>query len=234
MKTVLLIENDSTMLRVLKDNFQLKGYYVRTSDDGEQGLNIALNEEPDLIILDIMLPKINGYNICSHIRNINLDIPIILVSAKSEEADIVRGLNIGADDYLTKPFRMRELLARTEAIMRRRSSEEPATYKFGSCQLDTREGTLTCDSQEVKVSPKEFDMLHLFLRKSGCVLTRDEILDTVWGYCHFITLHDIDRFIATLRKKIEPDPNNPMFIHTIKGLGYKFEQPEPNLTCLDN
>jgi two-component system alkaline phosphatase synthesis response regulator PhoP len=228
MKSVLIIEDDPSMLRGLEDNFELKGYRVKTARDGEQGLNAALAENPDLIILDIMLPKINGYEVCSHIREKNLDMPIIMLTAKDQESDIILGLNLGADDYVTKPFSIKELLARTEAFLRRRTEEEPEVYEFGDCRLDTISETLIRNGKEVKLTPGEFKMLHMFLRRAGCSLTCDEIRNTVWGYSHFITLQDIDRTVTTLRNKIEPDPKNPTFIRTIKVIGYKFELPETN------
>ena len=228
MRTVLVIEDNPTMLRGLQDNFELKGYRVKTALDGEQGLNTAFSEKPDLIILDIVLPKINGYDICRLIRKKNLDMPIIMVTGKTDESDIILGLNLGADDYMTKPFSIRELLARAEVLLRRRGQGEPATYKFGSFHLDVKAGTLTHSSREITLSPKEFEVLHLFLRRAGYTLTPDEILNTVWGYSRFVSLRDVDSFVATLRNKIEPDPNNPRFIHTIKDIGYKFELPELN------
>ena len=228
MKSVLIIEDNPTMLRGLEDNFEAKGYQVETARDGEQGLNAAIKEKPDLIILDIMLPKINGYEVCSQVRKKNLDMPIIMLTAKDQESDIVLGLNLGADDYVTKPFSIKELLARAEAFMRRRGEEEPDIYEFGDCQLDTITCTFTRDGKEVDLTPGEFKMLQSLLRKAGCVATRDEILNTVWGYSHFISLRDVDRFITTLRNKIEPDPNNPTFVHTVGEIGYKFE-PSPKL-----
>jgi len=234
MKSVLIIEDNPTMLRALEDNFEIKGYRVKIARDGEQGLNAALAENPDLIILDIMLPKINGYEICSQIRKKNLDMPIIMLTAKDQESDVILGLNLGADDYVTKPFSIKELLARAEAFMRRRGEGEPEIYKFGNCQLYTITGAFTREGQEVKLSPGEFKMLRLFLRRAGCTLTCDEIRGTVWGYSHFITLRDIDQAVIALRNKIESDPNNPKFIHTIEGIGYKFKLPEPNGNDSDN
>jgi len=234
MRSVLIIEDNSAMLRGLKDNFELKGYRVKTAQDGEQGLNAALSENPDLIILDIMLPKMNGYEICSKVRKKNLDMPIIMLTAKDQESDVILGLNLGADDYVTKPFSIKELLARAEAFMRRRGEEEPEVYEFGNCRLDTIAGTLMRNGKEVKLTPGEFKMLHLFLRRVGCTLTCDEIRNTVWGYSRFITLRDIDDTVVTLRNKIEPDPNNPTFIHTVEVVGYKFKLPEQNGNDSDN
>ena len=228
METVLIIEDNPTMSRALKDNFEIKGYHVRTASDGEQGLNAALAEHPDMIILDIMLPKINGYEVCSHIRKKNLDMPIIMLTAKDQESDIVLGLNLGADDYVTKPFSIKELLARAEAFMRRRKKDETTVFKFGDFQFDADNDTLTRKGKPVKLTPGEHKMLHFFLKKAGCALTCDEIRNNVWGYSRFITLRDIDNNVNTLRKKVETDPDNPKFIRTIKMIGYKFELTESN------
>ena len=233
-RTVLIVDDDPTMLRGLGDNFELRGYRVRTARDGEQGLNITLMENPDLIILDIVLPKINGYVMCSLIRKRNLDMPIIMLTARNSESDIVRGLTLGADDYVTKPFSIKELLARAEAFLRHRKEQEPAIYEFGGCQLDVAARILRRDGREVKLSPKEFEMLHLFVRKPGRILTRDEILSTVWGYSHFITLRGIDNFVTSLRNKVEPNPKNPTFIRTVGDIGYKFKPYEKDGNGFDS
>jgi DNA-binding response OmpR family regulator len=226
METILIIEDDATMLRALKDNFEFKGYCVLTADDGEEGLNAALNKKPDLILLDIMLPEINGYEVCRLIRKENLTMPIIMLTAKGEESDIILGLNLGADDYVTKPFSIKELLARAEAFLRRSRQTEQDIYEFGDCRLDIPARKLTRKGDEIKLSPKEFSLLEYFVKKPGRALTRDDILNMVWGYDSFIGSRSIDRFVTTLRNKIEPDPHNPTFIHTIREIGYKFEPPE--------
>jgi len=223
MRTVLIVEDDPAMLRGLKDNFEMKGYYVLTAIDGKQGLETALKEKPDLILLDIMLPEINGYEVCSHVREHGLEMPIIMLTAKDRESDIVLGLNLGADDYVTKPFSIKELMARAEAFMRRRKESEPPVYEFGDCQLDVAGRCLRRGDKEVELTPGEFKMLHLFLQKSGCPLTQDEIRTAVWGYSHFISLRDIEKAIDSLRRKVEPDPRRPQFIHAIPSIGYKFE-----------
>jgi DNA-binding response OmpR family regulator len=225
METVLIIEDDPTMLRGLKDNFEFRGYKVLTAAEGEQGLNTALDAKPDLIILDIMLPKINGYEICRLIRKENLTMPIIMLTAKGEESDIVLGLNLGADDYVTKPFSIKELLARAEAILRRARQPVEEIYEFADFRLDIPARKFTRKGKEVKLSPKEFKLLELFVRKPGRALTRDEILNLVWGYDSYTGQRSIDRFVTTLRDKIEPDPSKPKFIHTIREIGYKFEPP---------
>jgi DNA-binding response OmpR family regulator len=226
METILIVEDDATMLRGLKDNFEFKGHRVLTAADGETGLNSALNNKPDLIILDIMLPKINGYEICRLIRKEKLDMPIIMLTAKGEESDIILGLNLGADDYVTKPFSIKELLARTEAFLRRSRQAEQDIYQFEDFQLDIPARKLTRHGKEIKLSPKEFNLLEFFVKKTGRALTRDEILNLVWGYDCFVGQRSIDRFVTTLRNKIEPDPHRPTFIHTIREIGYKFEPPE--------
>jgi DNA-binding response OmpR family regulator len=227
MKSVLIIEDNPAMLRGLEDNFDLKGYRVEVARDGEQGLKAALTGEHDLIILDIMLPKVNGYEICSQIRRKHLDMPIIMLTAKDQESDVVMGLNLGADDYVTKPFSIKELMARAEAFMRRRGGEEPDVYEFGDCRLDIVRETFTRNGKPVKLSPGQYKMLRLFLNRAGCTLTCDEIRSTVWGHSHFVTLRDIDQTVSALQEKIEPDPGDPVFIHRIIDIGYKFQPQEP-------
>lgn len=225
METVLIVEDDPTMLRGLKDNFEFAGHKVLTAADGEAGLNTALDARPDLIILDIMLPKINGYEVCQTLRKQKLDMPIILLTAKGEESDVILGLNLGADDYVTKPFSIRELLARAEAFLRRRRQAEPSTYAFGDLCLDLGARRLTRKGAEVKLSPKEFQLLEFLVKRPGRALTRDEILNGVWGYDCFSGPRSVDRFVTTLRNKIEPDPASPIYIHTIREIGYRFEPP---------
>lgn len=226
---MLIIEDDPTMLIGLRDNFEFKGYKVVTANDGEKGLNAALNSKPDLILLDIMLPKINGYEICRLIREEKLAMPIIMLTAKGEESDIVLGLNLGADDYVTKPFSIKELLARAAAFLRRSKKEEQDIYAFGDLQLDIAARRLMRKNKEIELSPKEFNLLEYFVKKPGRALTRDEILNAVWGYDCVVTSRSIDRFVTTLRNKIEPKPERPIFIHTIRQVGYRFEPPEQKI-----
>jgi len=226
MRTVLIVEDEPAMLRGLEDNFKMKGYYVLTAVDGKQGLETALKEKPDLILLDIMLPEVNGYEVCSHVRERGLDMPIIMLTAKDQESDIVLGLDLGADDYVSKPFSIKELMARAEAFMRRRQDTEPPVYEFADCRLDVPAHTFQRHGREVALTPGEFKMLHLFVRKTGCPLTQEEIRTTVWGYSQFITLRDIDKTIASLRTKVEPDPDRPRYIHAIPNIGYKFQPPQ--------
>jgi DNA-binding response OmpR family regulator len=225
MRTVLIVEDEPAMMRGLEDNFKAKGYYVLTAADGKQGLETALRERPDLILLDIMLPELNGYEVCSQVREKGLDMPIIMLTAKDQESDIVLGLNLGADDYVTKPFSIKELMARAEAFMRRRKDTEPPVYEFADCRLDVAARALQRAGQAVLLTPGEFKMLHLFLRKAGCPLTQDEIRTTVFGYSRFVTSRDIDKAVESLRGKIEPDPKRPQYFHAIPNIGYKFQGP---------
>ncbi len=227
METILIVEDDPSMLTGLKDNFEFKGYKVLTAADGEKGLNTALNAKPDLIILDIMLPKINGYEICRLIRAEGLKMPIIMLTAKGEESDVILGLNIGADDYVTKPFSINELLARSAALLRRSKKDEASEVEeFGDYRLDLASRRLTRDGEEIQLSPKEFNLLAYFIEKTGRALTRDEILNAVWGYDCIVTNRSVDRFVTTLRNKIEPDPATPVFIHTVRQVGYRFDPPQ--------
>ncbi len=223
---VLIIEDDATLLRGLKDNFELRGYHVTVAEDGESGLAAALSGTPDLILLDIMLPLVNGFEICRQIRAAELDMPIIMLTAKGQEEDIIRGLNLGADDYVTKPFSIRELLARSGAFLRRRASPAPRTYSFGDCELDLHSHRLVRQGEEVLLSPKEFRLLETFVRRAGRALTRDEILRSVWGSGVLVTSRSVDRCITTLRSKIESNPRQPRLIQTIRDVGYRFELSE--------
>ena len=229
METILIVEDDPTLQRGLKDNFANAGYRVLTAGDGESGLELALDAKPDLLLLDIMLPKVNGYEVCRLIRKEGLEMPILMLTAKGEESDIVLGLNLGADDYVTKPFSIRELKARVEAILRRRRQETPETYAFGDFVLDLSARSLTRQGAEVALSPKEFNLLTLFVQREGRALTRDEILNQVWGYNSFAGHRSVDRFVATLRTKIEPEPKGARFIHTLREIGYKFEREADTL-----
>jgi len=226
METILIIEDDSTMLRGLKDNFEYAGYHVLTAGDGEKGLEAAFDSKADLILLDIMLPKINGYEICRRLREAGLNMPVIMLTAKGQESDIILGLNLGADDYVTKPFSIKELLARVSAFLRRAKTNQGSQYQFADLVLDLDARKLTRNSKQIELSPKEFDLLAYFLKKQSRALTRDDILNAVWGFNCFITPRSIDRCVTTLRDKIEPDPRRPVFIKTVRSIGYKFEPPQ--------
>ena len=221
-KTLLIVEDDPVLLRGLKDNFEAQGYVVRTARDGQKGLESLLAEPPDLLLLDLMLPKVNGYEICRTARARQLDLPIIMLTAKGQEDDIVRGLELGADDYVTKPFGIRELLARVKAFLRRQGPDS-AVYEFGNCRLELAAHKLFRDGAEVELTAKEFGLLEFFVKRAGRALTRDSILQAVWGDEVIVTDRSVDRCVTTLRGKIEPDPRSPRFIHTIRDIGYRFE-----------
>ena len=223
---ILIIEDDPTMLRGLKDNFRFKRYRVETASDGQSGLETALRERPDLIVLDIMLPILNGYEVCKRIREAGLDMPIIILTAKGTENDIVRGLNLGANDYLTKPFSIRELLARAEGILKRRREKIPEIVRFGDNELNLSSHKLYRGGTETPLTPKEFNLLKFFAGNIGRALTRDTIMDHVWGTDLVVTSRSVDRCINTLRQKVEPDPPHPTFIQTIRDIGYRFEVPD--------
>jgi DNA-binding response OmpR family regulator len=221
-KTILIVEDDPVLLRGLKDNFETQGYLVRIARDGQKGLDALLTEPPDLLLLDLMLPKVNGYEICRTARSRQLDMPIIMLTAKGQEDDIVRGLELGADDYVTKPFSIRELLARVKAFLRRQGPES-VEYEFGNCRLDLTAHKLFKKGVEVELTAKEFRLLEFFVKRAGRALTRDSILEAVWGDEVIVTDRSVDRCVTTLRGKIEADPRNPRFIHTIRDIGYRFE-----------
>jgi DNA-binding response OmpR family regulator len=220
-QTILIIEDDPALLRGLKDNFETQGYLVRLANNGQKGLDTLLADPPDLVLLDLMLPKVNGYEICRAARARQLDMPIIMLTAKGQEEDIVRGLELGADDYVTKPFSIRELIARVKAFLRRQGA--PAEYGFGPFRLDVAAHKLFRDGGEIVLTAKEFRLLEFFLKRAGRALTRDAILDAVWGREVVVTDRSVDRCVTTLRAKIEADAHHPIFIHTIRDIGYRFE-----------
>src|SRR6266699_3650854 len=216
-KSILIIEDDPALLRGLKDNFESQGYRVSTAHDGQKGLDALLKEPPNLLLLDLMLPKVNGYEVCRMARSHQLDLPIIMLTAKGQEEDIIRGLELGADDYVTKPFSIRELLARVKAFLRRGAAES-ADYRFGTCRLDLAAHKVFRNGSEIELTAKEFKLLEYFLKHSGRALTRDTILDGVWGGDIIVTDRSVDRCVTTLRSKIEPEPRHPIFIQTIRDI----------------
>ncbi|MEZ0255917.1 MAG: response regulator transcription factor [Chthoniobacter sp.] len=222
-ETILIVEDDPVMLRGLKDNFEFEGYRVQTASDGDAGLKMALAMQPALIVLDLMLPKVNGYEICRFLREEKLEMPIIMLTAKGQESDIVLGLKLGADDYVTKPFSIKELLARVEAFLRRQRKQTCGVVTFGDCRLDISARRLTRAGKDVPLSPKEFELLAFLADNSGRALSRDRIMSSVWGYDCRVTPRSIDRFVNALRNKIEADPTQPRFLTTVREFGYKFE-----------
>lgn len=220
---ILIVEDEPALLRGLTDTFTAKGCHVLAAADGEAGLDLALSAQPDLILLDIMLPKVNGYEICRAVREHSLDIPIIMLTARGQEEDIVLGLNLGADDYVTKPFKIRELLARVNAFLRRRHSARDAGCRFGEFELNLAAHKLFRGGTEVELTAKEFHLLAYLAARPGRALARNDILNAVWGSSVFVTPRSVDRCVTTLRAKIEPDPHSPVYIQTIRDIGYRFE-----------
>jgi DNA-binding response OmpR family regulator len=221
---ILIVEDDASLLRGLKDNFAGQGYMVETAVDGEAGLAKALSGNHDLILLDIMVPKINGYEICRVVRERGLEAPIIMLTAKGQEEDIILGLNVGADDYVTKPFRIRELLTRANGFLRRRKMRADELYRFGEYEMNLASHKLLRTGRQVDLTAKEFRLLAYFLARQGRALTRDDILNAVWGNSVIVSSRSVDRCVTTLRAKIEKDPSHPRFIHTIRDIGYRFEE----------
>jgi DNA-binding response OmpR family regulator len=220
---ILIVEDEAALLRGLADTFTAKGYDVITATDGESGLELALAQSPDLVLLDIMLPRVNGYEICRALREHGLDTPILMLTAKGQEEDIVLGLNLGADDYVTKPFRIGELVARAAAFLRRSKAKRTAVCRFGDNELNLTAHKLFRGGREVELTAKEFRLLAYFAERRGCALARNDILNAVWGHSVFVTPRSVDRCVTTLRAKIEPDARTPTFIHTIRDIGYRFD-----------
>jgi DNA-binding response OmpR family regulator len=224
METILIVEDDPSIQRGLELNLQVEGYSVLTAGDGETGLQKAIEHKPDVILLDVMLPKLSGFDLCRQLRKQGMTMPIIMLTAKTQEIDKIMGLELGADDYVTKPFSIAEVVARVNAHVRRskRFETTEANYAFGPYTLDVKGQVLRKDGNNLELSQKEFQMLKLFLENEGKVLSRQEILTKVWGFDYFGTDRTVDNFINKLRQKIEDDINNPEHILTMRGSGYKF------------
>jgi DNA-binding response OmpR family regulator len=225
---ILIVEDDAVLLRGLTDTFEGKGYEVMSARDGEKGIELALERNPEIVLLDIMLPRVNGYEVCRVIREHGLQMPIVMLTAKGQEEDVILGLNLGADDYVTKPFRIGELVARANAFLRRSRVKVSNVCAFGDCRLDLAAHKLFRNDREVELTAKEFKMLTFFASRPGRALTRDDILDAVWGRSIIVTPRSIDRCVVTLRAKVEPDPRNPIYIQTIRDIGYRFEPGNSN------
>jgi DNA-binding response OmpR family regulator len=224
MKKILIVEDEKDMVTGLKFNLEARDYAVIVAYDGETGYQKALIEKPDLVILDIMLPKLNGYEVCKRLKKEIPDLPIIMLTAKSQEAEIVTGLELGADDYITKPFSVLELLARIKALFRRikSGSEIPEVHRFGDLEINFKKYEARKKGKPLKLSPREYELLKCFIESEGEIVSRDELLNQVWGYDSFPNTRTIDAHIAKLRHKIEDNPEEPKLIVTIHGIGYKF------------
>ncbi len=223
-KQILVIEDDLSILLGLKDNLMMEGYEVITAANGNDGLIMANEKNFDLLILDIMLPGMNGFEICKKVKKEKSNMPIIMLTARSSEMDKIAGLDYGADDYITKPFSISELLARIRALLRRAYPEKKKleTYTFGNVTIEFTKMEAFAQGKEIRLTKKEYSILEYFIQHEGEVVHRHDLLNEVWGYDNIPTTRTIDNFILDIRKKIEKTPSNPKHIVSISGVGYKF------------
>jgi two-component system alkaline phosphatase synthesis response regulator PhoP len=224
MARILIVEDEPSMVAGLRDNFEYEGYEVITAPDGIAGLESALKEAPDLVILDVMMPRMSGLDVCKQLKSKRPSLPIIMLTARGQELDKVVGLELGADDYVTKPFSIRELLARIKAVLRRAPAvpKEQERYSFGDVEVNLRSCQVSRKGRALDFSSKEFELLKYFLCHPGETLSRDRLLEEVWGYESFPTTRTVDAHIVRLRQKLEPKPEEPRFFLTVHGTGYKF------------
>jgi DNA-binding response OmpR family regulator len=224
MARILIVEDEPNMVAGLRDNFEFEGYQVISAPDGVAGLERALSEAPDLVILDVMMPRMSGLDVCKQLKAKRPSLPIIMLTARGQEVDKVVGLELGADDYVTKPFSIRELLARVKAVLRRAHTlpKEQEQYKFGDVEVNLKSCQVRRNGKALEFSAKEFELLKYFLCHPGETLSRDRLLEEVWGYDRFPTTRTVDAHIVRLRQKVEAKPDEPRFILTVHGTGYKF------------
>ncbi len=223
MSRILVVEDDPAILRGLADNLKFESHEVLTAVDGETGYGLVREKKPDLIVLDLMLPKLSGYEVCRRLRDEGITTPILMLTARGEETDRVVGLDLGADDYVTKPFSVRELLARVRALLRRAYPPKalPDELRFDDVVVDFRGFEASKGGKPLEMTRKEFGVLRLLASRPGEVVTRDELLNEVWGYESYPTTRTVDNHVALLRSKLENDPSNPRHVLTVHGVGYK-------------
>jgi DNA-binding response OmpR family regulator len=221
---ILIIEDEPAMVAGLRDNFEYEGYDVISAGDGVEGLDRALADDPDLVVLDVMMPLMSGLDVCKQLKARQPSIPIIMLTARSQEIDKVVGLELGADDYVTKPFSIRELIARVKAVLRRVSQPPaaPEVYRFSDVEVNIRANEVRRAGAPVDLSAKEFALLAFFISHPAETLSRDRLLDEVWGYENYPSTRTVDTHVLHLRQKLEPNPEEPRFILTVHGIGYKF------------
>jgi two-component system alkaline phosphatase synthesis response regulator PhoP len=220
---ILIVDDEPEMVRGLEDNLRFEGYQTLSATNGADGLALALREGPDLVLLDIMMPRLSGWDVLRGLRAKQLDIPVIMLTARGEEVDRVLGLELGADDYVTKPFSLRELLARVRAVLRRPGPRQRMeTFAFGDVRLHVRARQVFRAGHEVRLTRKEFELLRYFVEHPGEVITRDRLLDEVWGYEQFPTTRTVDTHVLRLRQKLERDPERPVHFLTVHAQGYRF------------
>ena len=224
-KTILIVEDDIGIRVILQDTLASQGYDVKAAEDGIKGLELAKQLRPDLVILDVMLPMMDGYEICKRIRKEGITSPVMMLTVKDEEVDKVLGLELGADDYMTKPFSVKELCARVKAHLRRVEDyqNEMSVYRFDNVELDFKKFEARKDGKDLGLTPLELKILEILIARKGQVITRDEFLDHVWGVDNLSVSHrTVDSHIAHIRKKVEDDPSKPQYIRSVHSIGYKF------------
>jgi two-component system alkaline phosphatase synthesis response regulator PhoP len=221
---ILIVEDEPAMVAGLRDNFEYEGYDVISAGDGVAGLERALAEQPDLVVLDVMMPRMSGLDVCKQLKAKRPAMPIIMLTARGQEIDKVVGLELGADDYVTKPFSIRELMARVKAVLRRVSppSTTPEVYRFSDVEVNTRNNEVRRAGSPIELSSKEFALLAYFVAHPAETLSRDRLLDAVWGYENYPNTRTVDTHILHLRQKLEPNPEEPRLFLTVHGSGYKF------------
>lgn len=224
-KKILVVDDEEHIQELIKFNLEKNSYQVITADNGKEAFEIAKEQQPDLVLLDLMIPGMDGLEVCKAIRREAAisNMPIIMITARGEELDKILGLELGADDYITKPFSVRELLARVKAILRRTTVKyEENDYKFGDIAIDFRKHEIKKDGEKIELTLKEFELLEILIKNKGRVMTRDFLLDKIWGYEYVGETRTVDVHVRHLRQKIESDDKNPIYIQTIRGIGYKF------------
>jgi DNA-binding response OmpR family regulator len=226
MTRILVVEDEPGIAFGLETDLEMEGYEVAVEQNGAAAVERVRAEHFDLILLDVMLPGKDGFEVCRELRRAGVRTPIILVTARTQEAEKVMGLEAGADDYVTKPFSLRELRARIKAVLRRTSGEIPEKYRFGGVEVDFTRGELRANGQPVETTQLEFKLLTVFIRNQGRLLSRDQILDLVWGLGTHVTDRVVDNHVLALRRKIEPDPQRPRYVISVRGTGYRFEGPQ--------
>jgi DNA-binding response OmpR family regulator len=221
---ILVVEDEPAMVAGLRDNFEFEGYEVITAQDGIEGLERALDESPDLVVLDVMMPRMSGLEVCKQLRAKRASLPIIMLTARGQEIDKVVGLELGADDYVTKPFSIRELLARVKSVLRRTAvvPKDKEQHSFADVEVDLRRCRVVRSGKALEISSKEFDLLKYFICHPGETLSRDRLLEDVWGYENYPTTRTVDTHLVRLRQKLEPDPEQPQYFLTVHGTGYRF------------
>jgi DNA-binding response OmpR family regulator len=223
MPRILVVDDEPELVRGLEHNLRFEGYETQAATDGQEAIRLASRETPDLILLDIMMPRLSGWDVCRTLRARGIDVPIIMLTARGEEVDRVLGLELGADDYVPKPFSLRELLARVRAVLRRPGPRHRyEELGFGDVRIRLRGRQVVKAGQEVRLTRKEFDLLVYLVQRRGETVTREELLDEVWGYDRFPTTRTVDTHILRLRRKFEADPEEPAHILTVHGQGYRF------------